>query len=122
MWQPPRIEDLLDTSKREGFYEFANTMAEKRIASVWKDLEATRVTLSAARSRISDLEWEVEQWRALAIRYGTETQAEKRERTGNLVGKVEIAADLAMHDRHAIEYACVGLAKKLLAEVPNADR
>jgi hypothetical protein len=113
---PTSLEDALDFTRREGFYEEAVKLTEKRLARVYQELGEAQRALQAEMARVAAMEDEIDLWRSLAIQYGAETTVEKRARTGTLHGEISIARELVVYSgEEAITLACVGLAKKLHA-------
>ncbi len=111
----PSPEQMRDAANREGYYESAYYLLGKELSACLKDLWKTREALAAALERVSELEGHVGDWRSLAFKYGTRTEAEKRRDTMTLNGTVTIARELVMQGNEAITHACVRLAKKLCA-------
>ena len=115
LYSPPSIDEMQDRAAREGYHEYAHRMLGKRMSVMMRELFNLRDALTKEKALVEDLEAELSEALLLAYKYGTESTAERRARPNTLHGSVTIAAELAMQGNEAIMFACMDLAKKLVA-------
>jgi len=120
---PPSFADMADSLHREGYFEWTTKMLQARQDTLLREIHEQRAMISdmrraceVAESNRHLAELDVEDWKALAMKYGTITDFRREKGTHDLNGTVAIAEDLAHHGgAAAIRYACLDLSKKMTA-------
>lgn len=119
---PPSGEDMLAAMRREGFYEFAAKVLERRMARLLQELHELRDERDRNAVRVELAEREAEDWKALAMQHGTVADIRHEKGIHVLTGSVAVGSELVRYAHaDAINYACANLAKKMRAALPTVS-